>query len=114
AGQLALLLALWRIDDRPADRTGVEVLADLPELLGHRVDDRVPRSEGGLRRRGAQLRGYSGVPAEHHEEQSGLYGEGAEPARLSWLAVAGDEGGGGQAGAGEGGLGRSLSQRRGG
>src|SRR5438034_11412981 len=52
------VLAWRRIDDRPADRTWVEVLADPPELLpwpggdaGHRVDDRVPRAERGLRRR---------------------------------------------------------------
>src|SRR6516164_8899007 len=53
------VLARWRIDNRPADRTRVEVLADLPELLArlrgnawHRVDDRVPWAERGLRRWG--------------------------------------------------------------
>src|SRR6266581_714346 len=51
------VLAWWRIDDRPAGRMRVEVLADPPELFawlrgdaGHCVDDRVPRAEGGLRR----------------------------------------------------------------
>src|SRR5215472_13168813 len=56
------VLAWRRIDDRPADRTRVEVLANPPGLLawlggdaGHRVADCVPRAERGLRRLGAQL-----------------------------------------------------------
>src|SRR5215471_12180214 len=69
------VLAGWRIDDRPAGRTRVEVLVNPPELLawlgsdaGHCVDDRVPRAEGGLRRLGAQpgrrLGGHAGVRTE--------------------------------------------------
>src|SRR5215469_6061042 len=55
------VLAWWCVDDRPAGRTRVEVLVNPAELLawlggdaGHCVDDRVPRAEVGLRRRGAQ------------------------------------------------------------
>src|SRR5215472_10295067 len=59
---LALLLAWRRIDDRSANRTGVEVLSDLPELLGHGVGDRVSGAEGGRRWRDAQLRGHGGQP----------------------------------------------------
>src|SRR5258707_9373293 len=54
-------LARARVDDRAAGRTRIEILADPPELLawlrgnaGHGVDDCVPRTEGSLRRRGAQ------------------------------------------------------------
>src|SRR5260221_6252385 len=54
-------LAWARVDDRAAGRTRIEILADPPELLawlrgnaGHGVDDCVPRTEGSLRRRGAQ------------------------------------------------------------
>ena len=54
-------LAWWGIDDRSANRTGVEVLADLPVLLAwlggdtrNCVADRVPRAEGGLRWWGSQ------------------------------------------------------------
>src|SRR5258708_1316790 len=53
-----------RVDDRPGGRTRIEILADAPELLawlrgnaGHGVDDCVPRTEGSLRRRGAQAGG---------------------------------------------------------
>src|SRR5215469_10780719 len=110
-------LAWWRVDDRPAGRTGVEVLADLPELFArqgelavHGVGDRVPRAEGGRRRRGAQLGGYGGVRAEHHREQPGLQGEGGEHAGLSRLAVAGDDDRVGKAGAGDARLGWSFGQ----
>src|SRR5215469_8565035 len=55
------VLARWRVNDRPAGRTRVEILADPAELLtwlrgdaGNDVDDRVPRAERGLRRRGPQ------------------------------------------------------------
>src|SRR5215831_2890282 len=76
------VLAWWRVDDRPADRTRVEVLADLPELLAwlrgnawHCVDDYVPCAERGLRRWGGQLGryrgGYAGVQTEQHGEQAG-------------------------------------------
>src|SRR5260221_7355048 len=57
-------LAWARVDDRAAGRTRIEILADPPELLawlrgnaGHGVDDRVPRTEGSRRRRGAQAGG---------------------------------------------------------
>src|SRR5437016_2327333 len=102
------VLAWWRIDDGPADRTWVEVLADPPELLawaggdaGHRVDDRVPRAEGGLRQRGSQrgrrLAGHVGARTEQRGEQAGLAGEHRERAQLSWLTVAGDDNRAGQA-----------------
>src|SRR5215472_17037388 len=52
------ILARGCVDDRPAGRAWVEILADPPGLLawpggdaGNCVDDRVPRAEGGLRRR---------------------------------------------------------------
>src|SRR6516225_7858823 len=42
------VLACWRVDDRPAGRSRVNVLADLPDLLArlrydarHRVDDQI-------------------------------------------------------------------------
>src|SRR5262245_38847200 len=54
-------LARLRVDHRAAGRVRVDVLADPPVLLawpggyaGNRVDDGVPRAEGGIRRRGAQ------------------------------------------------------------
>src|SRR5215831_361204 len=91
------VLAWWRVDDRPAGRPRVDVLADLPDLLarpryhaGHRIDDQVPRAEGGRRRGGAQpgrIRSADAGPgAEHYGEQTGLLGQAREPALLSWLA----------------------------
>src|SRR5215472_5898441 len=96
------VLAWWRVDDRPADRIRVEVLADPPELLarlgsdaGNGVADRVPRAEGGLRRRGSQrgrrLGNTGDVRTEQDIEQAGLPGEHRERALLTWLAVARDD-----------------------
>src|SRR5262245_7677013 len=117
------VLAWWRVDDRPADRTRVEVLADLPELLAwrrgnarHCVDDRVPRAEGGRRRRDGQLGrclgGQASVRTEQHGEQAGLPGERGEAALLSWLTLAGDDDRVDQPGADDARLGRSLRCRR--
>ena len=95
-------LAWWCVDDRPADRARVEVLADAPELLArlrgdprHRIDDRVPQAEGALRRRGAQpgrrLGRHAGGCAEQHGEQAGLHGQRREPGLLCSVAAAGDD-----------------------
>src|SRR5579859_6145693 len=106
----------WRcVDDRPADRVRVEVLHDPPELLawlgsdaGNGVTDRVPRAEGGLRRRGPErgrrLGNTGDIGAEQRCVQAGLPGEHRERALLSWFAFAGDDDRADQPEAGDAGL----------
>src|SRR6266851_5580734 len=80
-------LAWARVDDRPAGRTRIEILADPPELLawlrgnaGHGVDDCVPRTEGSLRRRGAQAGRprHGAAGAEQCGEKIGLLSHGGD------------------------------------
>src|SRR5712671_1639429 len=114
-------LAWARVDDRPAGRTRIEILADPPELLAwlrgnawHGVDDCVPRTEGSLRRRGAQTgrRRQRAASAEQCGEKIGLLSQGGEPSRLSRLAGTGQDDRVDQPRAGDSRLGRSLRKRR--
>ena len=117
------LLARRRVDERATGSTRVEVLADPAELLarpwgdaGHRIHQRVPRAEGGLRRGrvqpGRRRAADAGAGAEHDGEQAGLLGQVREPALLPRLAVAGDDDRAPEPRAGDARLGRPLRERR--
>src|SRR5689334_24864635 len=77
-------LAWQRVDDRPAGRTRIEILADPPELLawlrgyaGYGVDDCVPRTEGSLGRRVAQAgRPRQGAASAERSEERRVGKEG--------------------------------------